>query len=68
MTGAIILYDHLSPQGAFAKKSPVNIKGSINVLKSYSASPTDGLLNALRFTTIHLNDPETPNSIKQLLN
>jgi hypothetical protein len=68
MTGAIILYDHLSPQGAFAKKSPVNIKGSINVLKSYSASPTDGLLNALRFTTIHLNDQETPNSIKQLLN
>jgi len=68
MTGAIILFDHLSPQGAFAKKSPINIKGSINVLKSYSVSPTDGLLNALRFTTIHLNDPETPNSIKQLLN
>jgi hypothetical protein len=68
MTGAIILYDHLSPQGAFAKKSPIMIKGSINVLKSYSASPTDGLLNALRFTTIHLNDAETPNSIKQLLN
>jgi len=68
MTGAIILFDHLHPQGAFAKKSPINIKGSINVLKSYSASPTDGLLNALRFTTIHLNDPDTPNSIKQLLN
>jgi len=68
MTGAIILFDHLSAQGAFAKKSPINIKGSINVLKGYSQSPTDGLLNALRFTTIHLNDPETPNSIKQLLN
>jgi len=68
MTGAIILFDHLSAQGAFVKKSPINIKGCINVLKSYTASPTDGLLNALRFTTIHLNDPETPNSIKQLLN
>jgi len=68
MTGSIILYDHLAPQGAFAKKSPINIKGSINVLKGYTASPTDGLLNALRFTTIHLNDAETPNSIKQLLN
>lgn len=68
MTGAIILYDHLSAQGAFAKKSPINIKGAITVLKGYSQSPTDGLLNALRFTTIHLNDPETPNSIKQLLN
>jgi len=68
MTGAIILFDHLHPQGAFAKKSPIYIKGSINVLKSYSASPTDGLLNALRFTTVHLNDADTPNSIKQLLN
>jgi len=68
MTGAIILFDHLHPQGAFAKKSSINIKGCINVLKSYTASPTDGLLNALRFTTIHLNDPETPNAIKQLLN
>jgi len=68
MTGAIILFDHLHPQGAFVKKSPINIKGCINVLKSYTASPTDGLLNALRFTTVHLNDAETPNSIKQLLN
>jgi len=68
MTVAIILFDHLHAQGAFAKKSPINIKGCINVLKTYSASPTDGLLNALRFTTIHLNDPETPNAIKQLLN
>jgi len=68
MTGAIILFDHLHPLGAFAKRSPINIKGCINVLKNYTASPTDGLLNALRFTTIHLNDPETPNSVKQLLN
>jgi len=68
MTGAIILFDHLHAQGAFSKKSPINIKGCINVLKMYTVSPTDGLLNALRFTTIHLNDPETPNAIKQLLN
>ena len=68
MTGAIILFDHLHTQGAFAKKSPINIRGAITVLKNYTASPCDGLLNALRFTTIHLNDPETPNAIKQLLN
>lgn len=68
MTGGIILFDHLHPQGAFTKKSPINVRGCINVLKSYTGSPTDGLLNALRFTTVHLNDPETPNSIKQLLN
>jgi len=67
MVGSIILYDHISEQGAFVKKSPINVKGCIQVLKNYTASNTDGLLNALRFTTIHLNDPETPGSIKQLL-
>lgn len=68
MTGAIILFDHVDAQGAFARKSPINIKGAITVLKSYPTSPTDGLLNALRFTTVHLNDAQTPNAIKQLLN
>eukprot|EP01100_Stratorugosa_tubuloviscum_P007622 TRINITY_DN314_c1_g2_i1.p1 TRINITY_DN314_c1_g2~~TRINITY_DN314_c1_g2_i1.p1 ORF type:complete len:310 (-),score=129.79 TRINITY_DN314_c1_g2_i1:97-1026(-) len=65
MTGSIILYDHLHPQGAFHRKSPINIKGCISVLRAHSS--TEGLLNALRFTTIHLNDAETPNAIKQLL-
>lgn len=67
MVGSIILYDHVSEQGAFVKRSPINIKGCINVLKNYQAHNTDGLLNALRFTTIHLNDAETPGSIKQML-
>jgi hypothetical protein len=68
MTGAVILFDHLHNPGAFSKKSPINIKGCITVLKNFTQpGPTDGLLNALRFTTIHLNDPETPGAIKQLL-
>jgi len=75
MTGAIILYDHLHSQGAFNKKSPINIRGCISVLKNFSGStgtasgttPAGGLLNALRFTTKHLNDPDTPANIKQLL-
>jgi len=70
MVGSVILYDHVSEHGAFVKKSPINIKGCIHVLKNFtptSDQSTDGLLNALRFTTIHLNDPETPGSIKQLL-
>jgi hypothetical protein len=68
MTGAIILFDHLHPAGAFSKKSNINMKGAITALKGHTSSPTDGLLNALRFTTIHLNDAETPNSLKQMLN
>jgi len=67
MTGAIILYDHVSPLGAFCKKSPINVKACVNTLKSYSQSPTCGLLNALRFTTVHLKDPDTPAFIKQML-
>jgi hypothetical protein len=67
MTGSIILFDHLHSQGAFSKKSPIHIKNCVTVLKNYTADKTDGLLNALRFTTIHLNDAETPASIKHLL-
>ncbi|KAH3759493.1 FAM49 family protein [Pelomyxa schiedti] len=70
MTGAIILYDHVSESGVFTRRSPVNIKGAVQVLKAYSTSTTtstDGLVNALRFTTVHLADAETPGSIKQLL-
>jgi len=67
MTGSIILFDHLHAQGAFSKKSMIHIKNCVTVLKNYTADKTDGLLNALRFTTIHLNDADTPASIKHLL-
>lgn len=71
MTGAIILYDHLHLPGAFSKKSGIPIRACITALKDFKPESgpvsTDGLLNALRFTTLHLNDPETPNNIKQLL-
>lgn len=69
MVGCIILFDHLHPQGAFHKKSPVRIKECITALKAFkpSAGSIDGLLNALRFTTIHLNDADTPANVKALL-
>eukprot|EP01106_Pelomyxa_sp_JSP_P015952 TRINITY_DN569_c0_g2_i2.p1 TRINITY_DN569_c0_g2~~TRINITY_DN569_c0_g2_i2.p1 ORF type:complete len:139 (+),score=46.42 TRINITY_DN569_c0_g2_i2:49-465(+) len=67
MTGAIILYDHIAEAGVFVRRSPVNVKAAIQILKTYTEGNTDGLLNALRFTTIHLGDAETPQQIKQLL-
>jgi len=67
MTGAIILYDHVSELGVFTRRSPVNVIFTVQVLKTYTGAKTDGLINALRFTTVHLADPETPGSIKQLL-
>lgn len=67
MTGAILLVDHVDEHGAFQKKSTINMKGAITQLKSFTEASTDGLLNALRYTTKHLNDPETPAAIKNLL-
>jgi len=67
MTGSIILVDHIDSLGAFHKKSSINVKGAITKLKNFTEVSTDGLLNALRYTTAHLNDPETPQTIKLLL-
>ncbi len=35
MTGAIILFDHLSPQGAFARRSPINVSRKIVLPQQY---------------------------------
>jgi len=67
MVGLIILYDHVHPVGAFAKNSHVDIKGCIKVLKEQPTSNAEGLLNALRYTTRHLNDESTPKHIRSLL-
>ncbi|CAN7943865.1 unnamed protein product [Ixodes pacificus] len=67
MVGVIILYDHVHPQGAFTKTSHIDVKRSIRVLKEQPPNVVEGLLNALRYTTRHLNDESTPRSIKGLL-
>jgi len=68
ITGAIILYDHSNPRGAFHKKGPIQIKQVVTTLKGYQGEEkTDSLVNALRFNTVHLNEDETPGNIKQLL-
>jgi len=68
MTGCIILVDHLREEGAFDKKSPLNIKNQITHLKTgNNPNPTDFLLNSLRFTTLHLNSEHTMVAITKLL-
>ncbi|ESO01314.1 hypothetical protein HELRODRAFT_112732 [Helobdella robusta] len=67
MVGVIILYDHVHPIGAFVKSSNIDIKNSIKVLKDYAPQKVESLLNALRYTTKHLNDDSTPKTIKALL-
>ncbi|XP_067317731.1 CYFIP-related Rac1 interactor A-like isoform X4 [Anolis sagrei] len=67
MVGVIILYDHVHPVGAFAKTSKIDMKGCIKVLKDQPSNSTEGLLNALRYTTRHLNDDTTSKQIRTLL-
>uniref|UniRef100_A0A2P2HY84 Protein FAM49B-like n=1 Tax=Hirondellea gigas TaxID=1518452 RepID=A0A2P2HY84_9CRUS len=67
MVALVILYDHVHPVGAFAKASTVDVKGCVKVLKEQPASSSENLLNALRYTTKHLNDDSTPKHIRTLL-
>ncbi|CAH1762566.1 10140_t:CDS:2 [Entrophospora sp. SA101] len=67
MVVCIILYDHIDPQGAFNKQSPINIKSSVKAIQTHGTSESSNLMSALRFNTKHLNDDSTPKNIKQLL-
>lgn len=67
MVGVIILYDHVHPIGAFVKSSNIDIKNSIKVLREHAPQKVESLMNALRYTTKHLNDDSTPKAVKALL-
>jgi len=63
MTGAVIIFDHVDRQGAFARRSPIAIKGIIKILKSDFAQELS-LLNALRYSTKTFRD--APDNIQAL--
>jgi hypothetical protein len=67
MVGSVILYDHLHPQGVFRRGPDIDIKACINTVKESDSEEKVALQNVLRFTNMHLNDPQTPPTIKQLL-
>lgn len=64
MTGCIILIDHVSPAGAFHKKSPVRTKQCIQLLVTPG---NESLCNSIRFSTLHLTDDSTPANISRAL-
>jgi len=67
MTADIILCDHISENGVFCRKSPVNIKSAVLVLKGKADElGTTGLINSLKYTSKHLKDPDTPVTISDL--
>lgn len=68
MVACVILYDHVHISGAFSKKNDaINMARTVKAVQLHENPTTENLLNALRYTTKHLNDDDTPKSIKSLL-
>jgi len=68
MVACVILYDHVHLLGAFNKKTPLDMMKTIKAVKSHGDSvSSDALINALRYSTKHLNDDDTPKPVKAAL-
>jgi len=67
MVATALLYDHVHPQGVFIKTSPIPIKNIIKAVQAEGEIGNGPLLNALRFSSRHLQDESTPKSVRQLL-
>jgi len=66
MVGCIVLFDHVSPEGAFVKRSGINTRQAVQLLvKEFSDQPA--LLNAIRYSAPHFSDDSTPSAITSLL-
>jgi len=55
MTGSIVLFDHVEQLGAFHKRSPIQLRACIQLLKREFPKEIS-LLNAIRFSTKHFKD------------
>jgi len=64
---SILIFDHVDSAGAFSKGSRINIKAFVKTIQANGGSNTEALLNALRFSSQHLNDESTPKATKLLL-
>mmetsp|Transcript_14957 Transcript_14957/g.15691 ORF Transcript_14957/g.15691 Transcript_14957/m.15691 type:complete len:290 (-) Transcript_14957:698-1567(-) len=64
MVGATVVYDRISPDGAFVSNTQIRIRKVVKVISSYDGNERSVLANSLKYSTIHLNDPTTPDSIK----
>jgi hypothetical protein len=79
MVGAIVLYDLVSTEGAFIKRSGINVslclisvilvaqmRQAINLMTKEYADQKP-LINALRYSTLHFSDESTPGWVTQSL-
>ena len=68
MVACVIVYDHVHMVGAFSKKNKaIDMARTIKAVIMHENPNTNNLLNALRFSTKHLNDDDTSKSVKSLL-
>lgn len=57
MTGAIVMFDNIDTLGAFSKRSPINIKLCVTILKrEFAPKDFNPLLNAIHYSTKNFND------------
>jgi len=65
MTGAIVLYDHITPQGVFHKRSPIPVAVAIQLIQKDFSQQGAPLLNAIKFST--KNFKTAPDQLQALL-
>jgi len=65
MTMCLVILDHTYPGGIFSKKSPVDVVSCIKLLQAQQ-NP-EGMMNALRFMTTHLREPNALPYVKKAL-
>ncbi len=68
MVASVILYDQLDVHGAFCKRSPINVRSCVAVLREWpDALERVALANMLRFTSRHLKDETTLPGVAEAL-
>jgi len=65
MTMCLVILDHTYPGGIFSKKSPVDVVSCVKLLQTQQN--TEGMMNALRFMTTHLREPNALPYIRKTL-
>lgn len=65
MTGAIVLYDHVDPNGVFWNKSNVQISQCVKVLRNCDP-PQRTLLGTIQYSSRHFKDATTPAKVAKL--
>lgn len=55
IVGAVLMYDHLSPTGAFCNQAHFHCKEAMELLVNYKPQQT-GLINAIKYSSKHIED------------